>query len=233
VSAPNRRRLGCSPSRSEGQSPTATPRENKIKDWGPPPSPSPPPPKPLDPRQRYCCTAIIAGLHIPLSDSDGSVRQTTILKRNAFAVTSIGRGTAGGQSDRGTSTGRTSAPTNKRGGLRNRPFARLLALIASALGKGNARKSPPGNRDPSNSLLIETAALRGRCDQYAGAPRARTPGPPSVRVVARHTPCHTVVPVAVWVPSNTRFWLPTLRARRRQQRSPRTRMGLRSPKSTP
>ena len=79
---------------------------------------------------------------------------------------------------------------------------------------------------------IETAALRGRCGQYAGAPRARTPGPPSVRVVARHTPCHTVVPVAMWVPSNTRFWLPTLRARRRQQRSPRTRMGLRSPKST-
>ena len=33
--------------------------------------------------------------------------------------------------------------------------------------------------------------------------------------------------------SNTRFWLPTLRARRRQQRSPRTRMGLSSPKSTP
>ena len=173
------------------------------------------------------------GICIPLSDSDGSVRQITILRRNAFAVTSLDRGTAGGQSDRGASTGRTLAPTNKRGGLWNRPFARLLALIASALGKGNARKSPPGNRDPSNSLLIETAALRGRCGQYAGAPRARTPGPPSVRVVARHTPCHMVVPVAVWVPSNTRFWLPTLRARRRQQRSPRTRMGLRSPKSTP
>ena len=169
---------------------------------------------------------------IPLSDSDGSVRQTTILKRDAFAVTSLGRGTVGGQSDRRRSTGRTLAPTNKRGGLRNRPFARLPKLIASALGKGNARKSPPGNRDPSNSLLIETAALRGHFGQYAGAPRAWTPGPLSVRVVARHTPCHTVVPVAVWVPSNTRFWLPTLRARRRQQRSPRTRMGLRSPKST-
>ena len=193
---------------------------------------------PLPPEQQsYACTkkpgSIKVFLPIPLSDSDGSVRQITILKRNAFAVTSLGRGTAGGQSGRGASTGRTLAPTNKRGGLWNRPFARLLALIASALGKGNARKSPPGNRDPSNSLLIETAALRGRCGQYAGAPRARTPGPPSVRVVARHTPCHTVVPVAVWVPSNTRFWLPTLRARRRQQRSPRTRMGLRSPKSTP
>ena len=98
---------------------------------------------------------------------------------------------------------------------------------------GKGMTSLSGYRDPSNSLLIETAALRGRCGQYAGVPRARTPGPPSVRVVARQTPCHTVVPVAVWVPSNTRFWLPTLRARRRQQRSPRTRMGLRSPKSTP
>ena len=133
------------------------------------------------------------------------------------------------QSDRGASTGRTLAPTDERGGLRNRPFARLPALIASALGKGNARKSPPGNRDPSNSLLIETATLRGRCGQYAGAPRAWTPGPLSVRVVARHTPCHTVVPVAVWVPSNTRFWLPTLRARRRQQRSPRTRIANERP----
>ena len=57
--------------------------------------------------------------------------KTAMLERNAFAVTSLGGGMAGGQSDRGASTGRTLAPTDERGGLRNRPFARLLALIAS------------------------------------------------------------------------------------------------------
>jgi hypothetical protein len=101
------------------------------------------------PSLRWVCAAAC-----PLSDSDGSVRQTALLKRNAFAVTSRGRGTAGGHSDRGVSTGRALAPTNKRGGLWNQPFARLLALIASALGKGNARKSPPLSLvlAPSSSL---------------------------------------------------------------------------------
>jgi hypothetical protein len=36
VSAPGRKRLGRSPSRSKGQSPTATSRENKIEDQEPP-----------------------------------------------------------------------------------------------------------------------------------------------------------------------------------------------------
>jgi hypothetical protein len=36
VSAPGRKRLGRSPSRSKGQSPTATSRENKIGDQEPP-----------------------------------------------------------------------------------------------------------------------------------------------------------------------------------------------------
>ena len=102
------------------------------------------------------------------------------MKRNAFAVTSLGRGTAGGQSDRGASTGRNLAPTNKRGGLWNRLFARLLALIASALGKRNARKSqdcaavhraspaPPGGSAWAACLSCGLCAQLAWASRYCG-----------------------------------------------------------------
>eukprot|EP01046_Picozoa_sp_COSAG06_P061038 COSAG06_NODE_13228_length_1280_cov_1.499577_2_plen_248_part_00 len=88
--------------------------------------------------------------------------KTAMLERNAFAVTSLGGGMAGGQSDRGASTGRTLAPTDERGGA-SEPTIRSPSRAHRKLGKGNARKSletdSPLKIHPASSISLICAAM--------------------------------------------------------------------------
>ena len=145
---------------------------------------------------------------IPLSDSDGSIRQSALFDGTALALLPGDTVMAGVKTGYRAPTSSILAAKNKRQKSSTRLFAGPTVLSASDVGKGNPRKSESQQAIRQSLLPPVSCPLGSLYGPRRGLLEARITGQPGLNAKMRNTSRHTIVRTSAPCPRIPDFGYP-------------------------